>query len=273
VCSGGWGFGIVRCSSVDGAADAAVDTHLLKITSLSTSADHRSLVFADHRGGVWSFEPVPERLYAHPGFSVATALSGDGRLVASCAQQGSLVVFDRLAHRSLGRIAAHAGEYCSLSWVGEELWSAGDDGTIKRWAIRGGELRLQHVLQAPAPLRMMKIVRDTWAVVEGANGLAIGMADGSTLVRLDVGDAITALDISAGRRYVAASVKDEVIVVDLERHAIATVAFGAPIRQLAFLDEGTLVFAQPDSLRTVPLARLDYEPFQLSPEPANRVSF
>jgi serine/threonine protein kinase/WD40 repeat protein len=273
VCSGGWGDGRVICSSADGASSEILDSRDKKVTDLSATPDHQSLIFGSSDGKVWRFDRTLQELYAHHGATYLTAISADGRLLASCAQDGSLAVFDLVKNRLVAQLIAHVGESCSVSWFGEELWSSGGEGTLKRWLVRDSELTLRHMVQASAPLRLVHVIGDKWVAVEGASVLLVSQNGTSVALRIDAGGSIDTLDVSPDGRYVAASEKGEIIVVDTQRDRIATLAIGSPIQQLRFLDLQLLTYSEPAALRTVSVDRLEFVPFQAAPEFPNGVSF
>ena len=99
--------------------------------------------------------------------------------------------------------------------------------------------------------------------------------DGSSIaLHLEVGKHIDALAISTDLRYVAVAVSGEIVVVDTQRNAIATLTIGVPIaQQLSFLDATSLAFNEPGALKTLRVDRLDYVPFEPAPEPRNSASY
>ena len=273
VCSGGRFDGLVRCSSVDGKDAETLDSRSRGVSSLTATPDHRSLIFAGADGKVWRFDRTLQELYAHAGPVSSTAVSINGRMLASCAQDGSVAVFDLENSRLIGQRTAHVGAVCSVAWVGEQLWSAGGEGTWKKWSLREGGLTLEHAVQLDGPLRLMKVVDESWAAVIGPDVLVMSLDGSSISLRLDAGGSIEALDVSADLRYVAASVNGEVLVVDLQHDAVTTLAIGGPVKQLRFLESSLLELSEPDALKTVRVDQLDYVQFQPAPEPSNRLTF
>jgi WD40 repeat protein len=274
VCSGGWGDGRVQCSSPNGTEREMIDSRSRRITGLTATPDHKSLVFASVNGNVWRFDRALQELYAHNGPVYVTAISANGGLLASCALDGSIAVFDLSKNQLISQLIAHAGGlFCNVSWVGEELWSSGGEGTLKRWAMREGELTLRHMMQASGALRLVKVVGNSFAAVEGPSVLLVSH-DGSTVaLRVDTGGSIDALDMSADQRFVAASVKGEIIVVDLQRNAITSMAIGSPVQQLSFLEPALLAFSEPAALKTVRIDRLNFVQFEPAPESRNLTTF
>ncbi|MEO7736330.1 MAG: WD40 repeat domain-containing protein [Kofleriaceae bacterium] len=273
VCSGSWGYGHVQCVSLDGTSRTALDSRTAKISSMTATPDHRALIFASSDGGIWRFDDKLQRLYAHGGTALRTAISADGHLLASCARDGSISVFDLARGRQIASRFSHAGAYCDVSWEGDELWSSGDEGTLKRWTVTGNDLRLVHMVQASSSLRMLKVLRRGWVAVEDTGVLLVSRDGASVALRIDAGQQITAIDLSADQRYLAASMNGEILAVDLLRNSVATLATGAPVAQLRFLEPGLLMFSEPAALKTLRVDQLDFVPFEPVPELPNRVSF
>ncbi len=274
LCSAGAGDGTVRCSGPDGTAWKTFDLRSKIVTPPAAMPNQRSLIVASVNGKVWRLDDALHELYRHQGRYVSIKISADGSVLASCADDGSLAVLDLVSNQLLAQRIAHAGGSCSVSWLGDELWSSGSEGTLKRWTVRDGELRLRHMVQASAGLAMVNVFGSgSWAAVEGTSVLLVSRDGASVAVRIDTGRSITALDVSADQRYLAASMNGEIVVIDLERQAIATLATGAPVQQLSFLEPALIAFSEPAALKTLRVDELAYTPFELAPEPANRASF
>ena len=161
-----------------------------------------------------------------------------------------------------------------MSWVEEELWTGGNDGALKRWEVRDGDLVLRRSLQLPSALRLLKIMRGGWAANVGEGVLLISVDGSSIAVRLDLGKNIEAIDISPDLRYVAARAQGEIVVVDLQRNGIATLTIGSPLsRHVSFLDATSLSFSEPAALKTLRVDHLDYVTFQSAPEVLDNATF
>jgi WD40 repeat protein len=196
------------------------------------------------------------------------AISPDGRLVGSCALDGSLAVYDLTTHRLIAHVHDHVGPANNIAWVGDELWTFGNDGAVKRWAVRDGAVTLRHTLDVNGPIHYVKAVRGRWAANAGESVLVVGRDGDSIALRLDLGRAIDALDVSPDQRYVAAGVNGEIVVIDLQRNAVATMTVGSPRpKYLSFLDAATLAFSEVAALKTVEVDHLEYVPFQATTEP------
>jgi eukaryotic-like serine/threonine-protein kinase len=274
ICSGGWGDGHVLCSPPDGTYTRMLDSGTSRIMWLTATPDHESLIFASADGKIWRFDDHVEELYAHNGVPYRMAISPDGRLLALGALNGSIAVLDLVNRRLISHLIGHVGATRSVAWVGDELWTSGDDGTLKRWALRDGLLTLQHSVQASAPFRLTKVVAGGWAANVGEGVLLVSVDGASIALRLDVGRNIDALDVSPDLRYIAAGVSGEIIVVDMQLHAIATSTIGSPMaQQVSFLDPTSLAFSEPTGFKMLRVDHLDYVSFQAAAELTNITTF
>jgi serine/threonine protein kinase/WD40 repeat protein len=268
ICSGGWGDGRVLCSKPDGTYTRTLDSGTSRITWLAATPDHETLIFASADGKIWRFDSSLQELYSHNGVPYRMAISPDGHLLASCALDGSFDVFDLVNRRLVSHvIIGSAGATYNVAWMNDALWTSGDDGTLKRWGLRDGMLTLRHTLQVPLAFRLMKVARGGWAASAGEGVLLASLDGASVALRLDLGRSIDALDVSPDLRYIAASVNGEIVVVDMQRNAIATLALDSSrVQQVSFLDATLLAFSEPAALNTIRVDRLEYVPFQAAPE-------
>jgi hypothetical protein len=108
----------------------------------------------------------------------------------------------------------------------------------------------------------VRAVRGLWAANAGDSVLVIGRDDDSIALRLDLGRALDALDVSPDQRFVAAGGNGEIAVIDLQRSAIATMTVGSPRpKHLSFLDAATLAYSEIAALKIVEVDHLEYVPF------------
>jgi WD40 repeat protein len=274
ICSGGLTDGRVLCSTPDGVHTQTLESGADRITWLTVTPDHRSLIFASANGKIWRFDDRLEALYSDHRVPSRLAVSSDGRLLAWDSVDGSFSVFDLVNRRLVAHLVGHAGATSSVTWVDDELWTSGDDGTLKRWGIQDGTLRPRHSMQVPAAFRVIRVAHGGWAASLGESVLMVSRDALSVALRLDVGKTIEALDVSPDLRHVAVVVNGEIIVVDMQRHAIATLSIGAPLRQqVSFLDATSLAFNEAGALKTLRVDHLDYVAFDPAPEPQNSVTF
>jgi WD40 repeat protein len=274
ICSGGWGDGHVLCSTPDGTYTETLDSGTNRITWLTATPDHESLIFASADSKIWRFRNGLEELYSHEGVPRRMAVSSDGRLLASCSLDGSFSVFDLVSRRLVAHHLGGVGARCSVTWVDDELWTPGDDATLKRWGLRDGKLILRHNVQASATLRLLRVAHGGWAADAGEGVLLVSRDGSSVALRLDLGRNIDTLDVSPDLRYVAAGVHGEIVVVDMQRNAIATSPIDSPLaQQVTFLDPTLLAFSELTALKTLRVDHLDYVPFRAAPEPRNDATF
>ncbi|HEX3760138.1 MAG TPA: hypothetical protein VHW23_15585, partial [Kofleriaceae bacterium] len=147
------------------------------------------------------------------------------------------------------------------------VWTFGNDSAVKRWVVRDGTVTLRQTLDVGGRMTNVKTVRGTWASNVGESNLVIGRDGGAIALRLDVGKAIDAVDVSPDQRYVAAGINGEIVVIDLQRNAVATVTVGSPRpTYLSFLDTATLAFSEAAALKTVDVDHLEYVSFQTTSE-------
>jgi WD40 repeat protein len=274
VCSGGRGDGRVLCSSPDGTFTRVLDSGTSRITWLTATPDHEALIFASGDGKIWRFDTSLRALYAHAGAPLRMAISPDGHWLASCAVDGSVAIYDLANRRVISHLIGHVGAASCVTWVDDELYTSGNDGTLKRWGLQGDGMTLRHSVQLSGPLRSISVAHGGWAANVGDGVLLVSLDGLSLALRLVVGGTIDALDVSPDLRYVAAGVGGELVVVDLERNAIATAAIDSGVaQQVTFVDTTSLTFGVPSALYTVRLDHLDYVSFEPAPEPRNDASF
>jgi len=274
ICSGGWGDGHVLCSTPDGTHTRTLDSGTTYIHWLTTTPDHETLLFAADDSKIWRYDGKLQELAAHNGVAHRMAVSTDGRLLGSCSLDGSAAVFDLVNRRLVSYVIGQAGATCSVTWVGDELWTSGDGGTLKQWGVQDGRLTLRHNVHAASAFLLMKVAHGGWAASIGEDVLLISLDGVSIALRLDLGRNIDALDVSPDLRYVAAAVNGEIVVVDMVRNAIATSEIGGPkTQQVSFLDPTTLAFSEPTAFKVLRVDHLDYVSFQPVSEPQNEATF
>ena len=273
VCFGERGEKRIECVNPDGAARQVRESSLVEVSVMAAMPDHPALSVAGTDGKVWRVDDSFHELYTHDAWVYDLVPSPDGRAIASFAADGSVAVFDVLRNQLAARVFAHAGLQGGVTWLRDELWSWGSEGTIKRWAIHDGALRLQHLVQLPGRLRLLKVASGAWAAVVGSGELLVSRDGASIAMRIDAGRSLTAIEISSDARYVAAIASNEIVVVDLQRSAIATMTASGPVEQLRFLEPGLLAFSEPGALKTLQVDQLAYVPYVATPEPPNRASF
>jgi eukaryotic-like serine/threonine-protein kinase len=274
ICSGGWVDGRVLCTTPGTDHTRTLDSGTKRIMWLTATPDHNALIYASADGKLWRLDDEPRQLHTASGVPSRMAISDNGRLLAWWTIDGWFDVFDLGNRKLLAHLFGHGAPTSSVSWLGEELWTTGNDGTLRRWGLQDGRLRLRHSVSAPGSFRLIRVTRNGWAAVIGESQLLVSLDGTSIALRLDVGKHIDVMDTSATLRYVAVAANSEIVVVDTLHGAIATLAIGAPLaQQVRFLDETSLSFNEPGALKTLHVDRLDYVQFQPTPEPPNGATF
>jgi len=215
------------------------------------------LVTAD--GRVWKFDSELHLLYPHESIS-RLAISPDGRLLASCGLDGSLVVFDLADNRVVSRVTAHSAVALSVAWWSDTVLTSGSDGSLRQWSLTRDGLQRQDQAQEAGPVHMVKAFADGWTY--GVNStLVIGRA-GRAPVRLELATPIQWIAVSPDLRYVAASVTGEVVVLDVRADKLATLAIEASgDTSFQFLDASSLAVGPEPGLAVVHVDDMSYEPF------------
>jgi WD40 repeat protein len=115
----------------------------------------------------------------------AVAFAADGRALAVASEAGPVALFDAATAQPLRMLRGARGPVRALTFVGESLIAAGDDGVLRSWDTASGALRIERRL-APT-LRVMAVNSEgTRAAVAGLEPHIelIALADGSTVETL-----------------------------------------------------------------------------------------
>jgi WD40 repeat protein len=263
MCSGSWD-GSVRCSTPGGREGRTVLSGSGRIRWLASCPDDACLLVATS-DKVWKVNDRTRPLFAQGEVPYRIAPGETGKL-ASGGWKGSLVLYDLSGDREIGRAIAHTGWVTSVAWRGAELWTAGEDGALKRWNTAHG-LELRETVRPGGALSHLVLLDRGWAAAVDNQVLHVEPSEWSAPLHLDLGRWIRDVQVSPDQRYIAAVAFDEVILVDRERRAIATMNAGAgELGCVRFLDPDTLALCGQSSISTAPIRRLDYTTFSLSNE-------
>jgi WD40 repeat protein len=264
MCSGSWD-GSVRCSTPGGHEGREVLSGSGRIRWLASCPGDACLLVATS-DKVWKLEHDRTRpLFAQGETPYRIATSETGKL-ASVGWRGTLVLFDLAGDREISRTAAHTGWITSVAWRGAELWTAGEDGALKRWDT-SARLALRETIQAGGALSHLVLLDRGWAAAVDSQMLHVEASEWPAPLHLDLGRWIRDLQVSPDQRYIAAVAFDEVVVVDLVHRAIATMnANAGALGCVRFLDPDVLALCGQSSIVTAPLRRLDFTRFSLSKE-------
>jgi hypothetical protein len=183
-------------------------------------------------------------------------VSDDARHIASGGYDGSMIVYDAVAHRRTSTAIAHSGLITTMGWRAGEIWTAGMDGAIKRWRDDAGTLRPVATIHEQGAVRFFRLSSDGWSATVGGRTLVAHR--GSHELRLDLGRFVERCEVSPEDRYVAAGTSSEVVIVDLVRRAVAMVPLASRGGYVGFANPGFLTISNGSGLITVPLSSLDY---------------
>jgi hypothetical protein len=100
--------------------------------------------------------------------------------------EGTLVLFDLAGDREIGRTAAHTGWITSVAWRGAELWTAGEDGALKRWDTGAG-LALHETVQAGGAFSHLVLFDRGWAAAVDSQVLHVEASERPGPLHLDLG--------------------------------------------------------------------------------------
>ncbi|HEY0483960.1 MAG TPA: protein kinase [Kofleriaceae bacterium] len=269
VCSGGFD-GQVLCTSPDGTTRAILSS-VAQIRWLESSPDHRTLVIATADGKLQAFDGTLRTLYAHGAPPYRMAFSPDGQLLASGADDGSVIVHD-LAQRRIGStLRAHTARVMSVVWRDRELWTAGADGTMLHWRYLNHALMLIERIQEVGSFRFLHLLKDGWSANINSRSLLVDLSTSparsaspasSRVLRFDLGRHVAQIDVSPDDRYIAATLAGEVVVVDLSRSSVASLGIASDgIGYVGFAGPELLAISTANGLYSVRPGELEYVSF------------
>ena len=261
ICSGGRNDGHILCSNADGSDLEVIDSGAIRITWLASDPKHNLLFFSSDNGHVVSYNRNVDILYTQRNAN-RLATSDDGHYLASSSLDGSLTVYDLINHRIIDHAQDHTGATYDLTWRNHEIWTAGEDAIIQRWAVQNDRLTLQSSIRASGPVRRCARVNGGWAISAG-DSIQVIRIDGTVALHLEVGKTVSALEVSPDRRYIAAVAGGAITVIDILNSAIATLIIDIPEpRKLRFLGPTTLEFSQVFLLNVTEIDKLEYVRFE-----------
>ncbi|HEY0190463.1 MAG TPA: hypothetical protein VGC42_05025, partial [Kofleriaceae bacterium] len=224
-CSAGLD-GHVLCASPDGnMQELPGDSE--PVPWISSTTKHDGLIIARADGSIREFNGSMTTLYSHADAPYRMAVSVDDRLLASGANDGSVIIYDLLQHKQLYDFRPHAGLVTNVAWRDHDLWTAGRDGTIRHWIVTPRGMRSVATTTERGPARLFQLTRAGWIVNVDERILAISEARDQVTTRIDLGRRAEHVDVDHDVDRVVAASSDEVIVIDLAHHRLASVPLWA----------------------------------------------
>jgi WD40 repeat protein len=262
-CSGGWD-GRVLCSSANGSVTRDVLSGHGRVRWITASPDHSYFVAATDSNHVYKFDGGLHELYWQDR-PYRLAISADSRWLASVGFDGQLVVYDLVKSWVTSRVAAHAKQVTAVAWLDGAIWTSGVDGTVKHWTVTSGQAKVTEVMTEHGSLTYVKVFHGGWTgVLDNKSLMVMDSAGGRVASRIDVGREIYGVAVSPDERFIAAYSNGEVLVIDRERHAVATVLTDKDTYTFAdFADSTSLVVATTTVMSVVPVDALTYFAFDV----------
>jgi WD40 repeat protein len=186
---------------------------------------------------------------ARDGWLYAAAPSGDGRSVATAAQNGAVRIWDLASGRVTSTIRGHRGDAysVSLSPDGRSVASAGADGTVLVSDTRGGHRRRLAIVKPPAFVSSVEFAPHAESLllaVSDATVRIVPLSGGGRplILRGHEGPVYSADFDRDGRRVVSASADHSARVWDVARAATtAVLPHAVEVQNAAFSPDGRRV--------------------------------
>jgi WD40 repeat protein len=248
----------VLCTSPDGTMQNVLSSKA-KLGWLTSSPESRKLIVADTDGKIQEYDGSPRTLYIHDAAPYRMTFSSDGQWLASGAEDGLVIVYD-FAHRLIDCAAnAHTTRVSNVLWRGDELWTAGSDGTMARWRHHDHALTLVDRIREAAPFRFLHLLKNGWCGNVDSRILLVHLEAPPRVLRFDLGRHVEQLDVSPDERYIAATVAGEVVVVDLVRNTVASLSIPSDgIPYVGFTGPELLAISTSNGLFSVQPSTLAY---------------
>jgi eukaryotic-like serine/threonine-protein kinase len=257
-CSAGWD-GRVICTGAGGTRE--VRAAGARVQRLAANPAGDDVAFATSDGAIAT--ATRGELYHHTtSYPYSLEFSADGSRIATGAYDGSVIVYDMITRRIMSAMTPHRGLVFSIQWRGGELWTAGMDGTIRRWREQAGTFVEIETLREAGAVRRLRVFPDGWSATIGGNTLVVKR--GSRELRLDLGRRIERGDVSADFRYVAAGTGSEVVVLDLERAGVAVLPIASRFGHVGLARPGFVTVSDGVRLLALRLTSLPYSTWQWS---------
>jgi WD40 repeat protein len=256
-CSAGFDNRVI-CTSPDGKTQQ-IFSSAERIRWLTASPDHQRLVVALADGSLTEVGSNTTILYAHGSPAYRMAFSPDGQLLASGADDGTVMVYDFLERRVTSRLDAHTARVLSVAWRDRELWTSSADGTMLRWRYQDHDSVLIERTREPGAFRFLHPLKGGWTANIDSQIMLIKDTTSHTMFRFDLGRHVQQLGVSPDERYIAATIANEIIIVDLARNSVASLGIPSDgVGYVGFVSPELLAISSANGLFSVELNRLEY---------------
>jgi eukaryotic-like serine/threonine-protein kinase len=260
VCSGGFD-GAVKCTWPDGTTQV-VFTSSGQTRWVISNPDRQRLIIAPSDGTLKEFDGSLNTLYSHDSPVYRMAFSFDGQLLASGADDGSVIVYNISRRQIVGRLPGHTARVMTVTWHDRDLWTASADGTMQHWRYQEDMPLLIDRTRESGSFRFLHAFKDGWSGNIDGRYLVVKRASSSRVLRFDLGRHVERIDVSPDERYIATAVAGEVVIVDLLQNSVAslTTPFDG-IGYVGFTEANLLVISASNGLHSVHVDRLHYYSF------------
>jgi len=185
------------------------------------------------------------------------------RWLAAGEEGGNLTVTDLVSRVTTSIRDAHVGGAYSIVWDGDDLWSAGFDGTVKVWRNVAGTLRLDRTYRLGKSVLLLTVAERTWAASADDRTLVIRKKSGPEIVRVALDATIEGIAISPDEHYVAAVGLGQIVLIDLSRGRVASLdALGREHRCATFLRDNVLAVCGHAAIYDVDLESVIFTPYE-----------
>ncbi|WP_203926591.1 NB-ARC domain-containing protein [Virgisporangium ochraceum] len=250
------GRGIARAAHLLAPLDPPEALGAVLVSRLEDAPLDRSHLGRPYLANRW---PLPDQPHpalrravgGHTAAVTAVAVAPDGSWVVTCADDGSVRMFDPVSGLPRGQLVGHTDRVSAVAVGADRLATGSDDGTVRVWSPSSGRVRavltghtdaVTGVALAPDGAWLASVARDrTGRVWDTATGAAVRVIE-----LVNTADAV-AVD-PAGRFVVTAGIDRAVRLWDVATGAIARILSGhdATVNAVAVSRDGASVASASD---------------------------
>jgi len=234
ICSSGWD-GKILCTDVVTKRTVLVADHARPTRFVHSAGDVLAYTIED--GTVWSHHlgaAASQFLYRHRADPYRVAVSPKGN-IASGAQDGSVMAYDPATATTFAARTPHSERVSHLLWRGEQLHTAGWDGTARTWS---SSLAMTGIMQRTGPLLQLGLLNSGWIANVAATRLWVHTKESD--LDIDTGPLVRDLSISTDGRFAGAVVGGDLVIYDTRENALAAVRISLSSGHAKFVDAKTI---------------------------------